>query len=79
MRVLTYPVGVTALAATVCLTLHGQGLDAAQVAVLDLQAGTRKVLMRGGTHAHYVSSGLGSPKRAEREGGHLGYAASGPR
>jgi hypothetical protein len=41
------------------------GLDVAQVAVLDLQSGTRKVLVRGGTHAQYVSSG------------HLVYAAAG--
>ena len=41
------------------------GLDAAQVAVLDLQTGTRKVLVRGGSHAHYVPSG------------HLVYAAAG--
>jgi serine/threonine-protein kinase len=41
------------------------GLDAAQVAVLDLQSGKRKVLVRGGSHAHYVSSG------------HLVYAAAG--
>ena len=34
------------------------GLDAAQVAVLDLQTGTRKILVRGGSHAHYVPSGL---------------------
>ena len=53
------------------------GRDAAQVAVLDLETGTRKVLVRGGSHAHYVSSGLGSPKRAERESGHLVYAAAG--
>jgi serine/threonine-protein kinase len=53
------------------------GVDAAQVAVLDLQTGTRKILVRGGGHAHYVPSGLGSPKRAEREGGHLVYAAAG--
>jgi hypothetical protein len=33
--------------------------------------------VRGGTHAHYVSSGLDSLKRAEREGGHLIYAAAG--
>ena len=33
------------------------GLDAAQVAVLDLQTGTRTVLVRGGSHAHYVPSG----------------------
>ena len=41
------------------------GLEAAQVAVLDLQTGTRKILVRGGSHAHYVSSG------------HLVYAAAG--
>jgi eukaryotic-like serine/threonine-protein kinase len=53
------------------------GLDAAQVAVLDLQTGARRILVRGGSHAHYVSSGFGSPKRGEREGGHLVYAAAG--
>jgi serine/threonine-protein kinase len=41
------------------------GLDAAQVAVLDLQTGARKILVRGGNHAHYVPSG------------HLVYAAAG--
>jgi serine/threonine-protein kinase len=41
------------------------GLDAAQVAVLDLPTGTRRILVRGGSHAHYVSSG------------HLVYAAAG--
>ena len=41
------------------------GLDAAQVAVLDLQTGARKVLVRGGSHAHYVTSG------------HLVYGAGG--
>ena len=51
------------------------GLEAAQVAVLDLQTGTHRVLVRGGSHASYVASGRGSPKRAEREGGHLVYAA----
>jgi eukaryotic-like serine/threonine-protein kinase len=40
------------------------GLDAAQVAVLDLQTGTRTILVRG-THAHYVPTG------------HLVYAAAG--
>src|SRR5207248_3723235 len=33
------------------------GMDAAQVAVLDLQTGARKVLVRGGSHAYYVPSG----------------------
>jgi serine/threonine-protein kinase len=41
------------------------GLDAAQVAVLDLQTGSRTVLVSGGSHAHYVPSG------------HLVYAAAG--
>ena len=41
------------------------GLDAARVAVLDLQTGTRTVLVRGGSHAHYAPSG------------HLVYAAAG--
>jgi hypothetical protein len=41
------------------------GLDAAQVVVLELQTGKRTVLVRGGTHAHYVPSG------------HLVYAAAG--
>jgi Tol biopolymer transport system component len=47
------------------ITAMTGGLDAAQVAVLDLQTGTRKVLVRGGSHAHYVPSG------------HLVYAAAG--
>ncbi len=51
------------------------GLDAAQIAVLDLETGMRKILVRGGSHAHYVSSGPASPRRDEREGGHLVYAA----
>ena len=33
------------------------GRDAAQVAMLDLQNGNRKILLGGGSHAHYVSSG----------------------
>jgi serine/threonine-protein kinase len=41
------------------------GIDAAQVAVLDLQTGTQKVLVRGGSQAQYLSSG------------HLVYAANG--
>ena len=59
------------------ITAMTGGLDAAQVAVLDLQTGMRKILVRGGSHAHYVPSGPGSPRRSEREGGHLVYAAGG--
>ena len=39
------------------MTARTGGLEAAQVAVLDLQTGTPKVLVRGGSHAHYASSG----------------------
>ena len=41
------------------------GLDAAQVAVLDLRTITQKILVGGGSHAHYVRSG------------HLVYTAAG--
>jgi Tol biopolymer transport system component len=33
------------------------GIDTAQIVVLDLQSGMQKVLIRGGSHAHYVPSG----------------------
>ena len=59
------------------ITATTGGLDQAQIAVLDLRTGTQTVLIRGGSDARYVSSGLGSPTRAEREGGHLVYAAAG--
>ena len=52
------------------------GLDAAQVAVLDLQTGTRKVLAAG-SHAQYVPSGIGSSTRVDGGGGHLVYATAG--
>ncbi len=47
------------------------GLDSARIAVLDLQSGTRKILMQGGSHARYVP--VGSPD----DGGFLVYAAGG--
>ncbi|NOT27794.1 MAG: hypothetical protein HOP16_17035, partial [Acidobacteria bacterium] len=39
------------------VTSSGGGLDPAQIAVLDLQSGTTKVLVRGGSDAHYTASG----------------------
>jgi Tol biopolymer transport system component len=39
------------------ITARTGGLEAAQVALLDLQAGTQKVLVRGGSGAHYVPTG----------------------
>jgi serine/threonine-protein kinase len=47
------------------ITSRTGGLDAAQVAVRDLRSGTNKVLVRGGSDAHYVASG------------HLVYVAAG--
>jgi hypothetical protein len=41
------------------------GIEAAQLAVLDLRAGTQKILMRGGSQSHYLPSG------------HLVYVAGG--
>ena len=39
------------------ITATTGGLAAAQVAVLDLVTGTHSVLVRGGSHGHYVTSG----------------------
>lgn len=39
------------------VTAVGGAVDAAQIALLDLRTRTWKVVARGGTHAHYVSSG----------------------
>jgi serine/threonine-protein kinase len=47
------------------ITAVAGGLDAAQIAVLDLRTNTQKIVMRGGSHAHYVTSG------------HLVYTAAG--
>jgi serine/threonine-protein kinase len=47
------------------ITAGAGGFDAAQVAVLDLQTGTHKVLVRGGSDARYVTTG------------HLVYGAAG--
>ncbi|HEU5256856.1 MAG TPA: protein kinase [Vicinamibacterales bacterium] len=33
------------------------GADAAQIAVFDRKTGTQKVVVRGGSHAHYIASG----------------------
>jgi serine/threonine-protein kinase len=53
------------LAVLFTITAATGGLDAAQVAVLDLRTGTSKVLLRGGNSARYVPTG------------HLVYAAGG--
>jgi serine/threonine-protein kinase len=47
------------------ITSQSGGLDTAQVAVRDFRTGTQKVLLRGGSHGHYVASG------------HLVYVAAG--
>jgi len=39
------------------ITSQTGGLETAQVAVRDLRTGSQKVLLRGGSHGHYVASG----------------------
>ena len=39
------------------VTSANGSIESAQIAVLDLQTGTRKVLIRGGSDAHYVPTG----------------------
>jgi eukaryotic-like serine/threonine-protein kinase len=41
----------------VLFTIVGMGVENNQIAVLDLRSGTTKVLIRGGSDAHYVASG----------------------
>ena len=55
------------------ITATTGGLDAAQIAVLDLVSLTSRVLVRGGSDAHYVPGGFSSPESPDREGGHLVY------
>ena len=47
------------------ITSQTGGFDSAELVVRDLNTGTNKVLLRGGSHAHYVTSG------------HLVYVAAG--
>jgi eukaryotic-like serine/threonine-protein kinase len=47
------------------MTAVSGGLDAAQIAVLDLDTGAQTIVLHGGSHAHYVSTG------------HLVYSAGG--
>jgi Tol biopolymer transport system component len=47
------------------ITAETGGLDAAQIAVWDLRTNTQKILLRGGSHAHFATSG------------HLVYTAAG--
>ena len=48
------------------ITATTGGLDAAQIAVLDLVSGTSRVLVRGGSDAHYVPGGFSSPESSDR-------------
>ena len=59
------------------ITPFNGGLDAAQLAVLDLQTGSQQVLLRGGSHAHFVPGRPGPTTGATRDGGYLIYAAGG--
>ncbi len=51
--------------------------DDASLVVQALPTGARTLVQRGGYHGRYLPSGLGSPERAGREGGHLVYLHDG--
>jgi len=51
--------------------------DAGNIVIVPLSGGTPKIVVRGGYYGRYVASGLASPKRSEREGGHLLYMQQG--
>jgi eukaryotic-like serine/threonine-protein kinase len=59
------------------ITALSGGLDAAQVAVLDLETGERTTLFRGGSHARYVSGAAGSSTLTASTPGHLVYVQGG--
>ena len=62
---------------TVATAATSDGWDKAQIVVQSLKSSERKTLVSGGSDGRYLPTGLGSPKRAEREGGHLVYALGG--
>jgi serine/threonine-protein kinase len=62
---------------TVATAATTEAWDKAQIVVQSLKSPERKTLVSGGSEARYLPTGLGSPKRAEREGGHLVYALGG--
>ena len=62
---------------TVATAATADAWDKAQIVVQSLKSSERKMLFSGGSDGRYVPTGLGSPKRAEREGGHLVYALGG--
>ena len=62
---------------TVATVATTEAWDKAQIVVQSLKSSERKTLISGGSDARYLPTGLGSPKRAEREGGHLVYALGG--
>ena len=51
------------------ITATTGGLDAAQIAVLDLVSGTSRVLVRGGSDAHYVPGGSARRRASIAKGG----------
>ena len=54
------------------ITVPGQPIENAQIAVLDLKTGQRKILVRGGGQAEYVDASIGSG-----QAGYLVYGVAG--
>jgi Tol biopolymer transport system component len=69
--------GGRAVLYTVSATTGGGAYTNVWLAVQPLPTGTPHVVQRGGLYGRYLPSGLGSPKRAEREGGHLTWVLDG--
>jgi serine/threonine-protein kinase len=62
---------------TIATAANTEAWNKAQIVVQSLKTSERKTLVSGGSDGRYLPTGLGSPKRAEREGGHLVYALGG--
>ena len=62
---------------TVATAATGSGWDKAQIVVQSIKTSERRTLLTGGSDARYLPTGLASPKRDEREGGHIIYAVGG--
>jgi len=62
---------------TVGTTASPDSYDASRIDAVDRTTGERRKVFEGASMARYAPTGLVSPKRAEREGGHLVFARGG--
>jgi serine/threonine-protein kinase len=62
---------------TIAAAANTDAWNKAQIVVQSLKTSERKTLVSGGSAGRYLPTGLASPTRPEREGGHLVYALGG--